>query len=101
MSLSYHYDQTDDALDISLAHGEVARTEQIDSGTLVDLDERGRVLSIEVIRPARPWPLEPILQRYSVGDDDARLLHSLRSGVFGEPAELAAQAQAGELVTAS
>ncbi len=82
MSLSYHYDQTDDALDISLAHGEVARTEQIDSGTLVDLDERGRVLSIEV-------------------DDDARLLHSLRSGVFGEPAELAAQAQAGELVTAS
>lgn len=100
MSFSYHYDQTADALDISLLHGEVERTEQIDPGTLVDLDEQGRVLSIEVIRPARPWPLESILQRYSVGDDDARLLHSLRNGALGEPAEFAARAQAGELVTA-
>lgn len=53
------YDHEDDALYVKLVEGErVSRTEQLDTGTLVDLDRFGRVLGIEVIRPARRWPLE-------------------------------------------
>jgi uncharacterized protein YuzE len=71
------YDQEADALDIVLYDGIAARTEEIDNGTLVDLDGSGRALSIEVLRPARAWPLDEVLSRFDVGDDVAAVLRSL------------------------
>ncbi len=62
-----NYDQDADALYVKLVEGErVSRTEQIDRGTLVDLDRMGRVLGIEILRPARRWPLSEIVERYTV-----------------------------------
>jgi uncharacterized protein YuzE len=49
------YDNVADALYIQLADGEVARTEEIDSCILVDVASNGKILGIEVIRPARIW----------------------------------------------
>ncbi len=63
------YDQDSDALYVRLIDGErVSRTEQVDGGTLVDLDRRGRVLGIEVVKPARPWPLADVVERFDVPD---------------------------------
>jgi uncharacterized protein YuzE len=79
------YDQQADALYVTLtAEAEVARTVQIDQGTLVDLDSRGRLIGVELIRPARPWPLDEILSRFPADYVDARLLRLLeRAGGGG------------------
>lgn len=72
------YDETHDIAYVYLSEELVARTEQIDSGTLVDLDQSGRPVGIEIIRPARDWPLNEILERYSIDPADnpwLRLLH--------------------------
>jgi uncharacterized protein YuzE len=71
------YDSQADALEIVLRDGLVARTLEVDPGTLIDLDEHGRLLSVEVIRPARNWPVEEILSRYDVAPDDARTLRRI------------------------
>lgn len=82
--ISQSYDLDADALYIKLADGQAARTAQIDAGTLVDLDSAGNVVGIEVIQPDRIWPLDKILARYGVSDDDARELQTY----FEHPAQL-------------
>ena len=72
------YDTEADVLDIRIAEGIVARTEEIGPGTLVDVNGRGTLLSIEVLRPERPWPLEEILARFGMSDEDAEVLRSIR-----------------------
>src|SRR5262249_13804783 len=69
---------------IELADGQAARTVQIHNGTLVDLDPAGNVVGIEVIQPARTWPLDEILARFDVSDGDAQELRAY----FEHPAQL-------------
>ena len=87
------YDNEAGALAIKLIDGIVDRTVEVDSGTLVDVDEHGRVLSIEVIRPARRWPLDEVLARFPVSPSDAAMLHGIWDGdttlELSEPAPLA------------
>ena len=71
------YDETVDAVYISLSDSIVERTIEIDPGTLVDVDGSGRLVGIEVIRPARKWPLTAIAEAYGLGDDDVRALEAL------------------------
>jgi uncharacterized protein YuzE len=78
------YDLDAEALYITPADLAVARTEQVDRGTRVDLDSAGRVVGIEVIQAARTWPLEEIPGRFGVSEDDARELRAY----FAEPAQL-------------
>jgi len=91
--MTFRYDRDADALDITLSGGIVCRTVGIDSGTLVDVDEHGRALAIEIIRPARAWPLDEILDRFGVADEDATVLRTLWNEEsrypFEEPAALA------------
>jgi uncharacterized protein YuzE len=70
------YDLDADALYIELADRKVARTVEIDSGTLVNLDFADRVVGIEVIRTRRAWPLEEILMRFRVPEGQARELRA-------------------------
>jgi hypothetical protein len=76
-----------------VAEGIVARTIEIDPGTLVDVDESGRALTIELIRLNRSWPLDEIVERFMLDDDDATILRSLWSAdrhyPFAEPPALA------------
>lgn len=90
------YDQQADALYIELEAAEVSRTVQVDRGTLVDLDTDGRLIGVELIRPARPWPLATILSRFPADPGDARLLRLLERAAgdngtytYAEPAHLA------------
>jgi uncharacterized protein YuzE len=85
------YDLDAGALYITLADGPAARTVQLDEGTLVDLDADGRLLGIEVIQPWRAWPLEDILARFSVIEDEARQLRAY----FPHPQQLRPPAHPG------
>jgi uncharacterized protein YuzE len=73
------YDQDADALYVALLDEDepVSRSVELDEGTLVDLDRFGHVIGIEVIRPARSWPLDEVLSRFSVNDSDRRALVAL------------------------
>lgn len=89
------YDETVNALYIEFQRGKSCRTEEFDAGTLVDLDEHGRIIGIEVLRPARDWPLANILARFDIDDDTMRMLVDLwdqpeRPYPFTEAAELSA-----------
>lgn len=75
MIFSYDYDA--DALYIGITDARVARTRQFDEGTIVDLDESGEIVGIEVLRPARAWPLEQIEASFRLGDDNTAILDSL------------------------
>ncbi len=74
--ISQRYDLDAGALYIELADCLAARTEQVDGGTLVDLDSAGNVIGIEVINPERLWPLEEILHRFAISEEDARELRA-------------------------
>jgi uncharacterized protein YuzE len=72
-----NWDQEADALYIYLEDEEaVSRSEQLDEGTLVDLDRLGHVVGIEILHPARTWPLDALLDRFSLRDADRRVLTS-------------------------
>lgn len=50
------YDREADALYVTLVRDvAVARTDQLDDRTLVDVDASGRPLGIEIIGPSRGW----------------------------------------------
>jgi uncharacterized protein YuzE len=87
------YDNEADALAVKLAEGVVERTIEIDSGTLVDVEASGRVLTLEVIHPARRWPLDEVLARFPLTPDDAAVLRAIWEGdtsvELSEPAPLA------------
>lgn len=91
--MTFQYDREVDALDITIAEGIVARTVEVDRGTLVDLDAAGNLVAIEVIRPTRRWPLDEILAAYDLAESDAAVLRELWSDnkpyPFAEPARLA------------
>ncbi len=76
------YDREADALYVTLARDvTVARTDQVDDRTLVDVDASGRPVGIEIIGPSRGWVLGEILERYPLADDDVATLQQ----VFGSP----------------
>jgi uncharacterized protein YuzE len=85
------YDLDADALYIKLADRPIARTTQLDPGTLADLDAEGALVGIEVIQPQRVWPLDSILTRFAVSEDDARELRAY----FPHPPQLRPPAHPG------
>jgi uncharacterized protein YuzE len=75
--MNFNYDREADALMISVRNGIVARSEEVDNGTVLDLDEHGDLLAIEVLRPARAWPLDEILAAHPLPEQDCRTLRAL------------------------
>jgi uncharacterized protein YuzE len=49
MTAQWHYDPTVDAVTIRVRPGQVARTEQLADGVLVDYDADGHILRIELL----------------------------------------------------
>jgi len=60
--MALNYDLDAGALYVRLCDGKVARTRQLDDNTLVDLDEAGNVLGVEVVAIDYPWALADVLQ---------------------------------------
>lgn len=76
--MTFREDTEANALEIAVREGIVARTIEIDPGTLVDVDESGSVIAIEVLNPRRVWPVGEILARFDFSPEDGELLRSLR-----------------------
>lgn len=68
------YDLEADTLAVELAEGAVACTVEVDSGTLVDVGADGCIRSIEVLHPARRWPLDEVLGRFALEPSDRAML---------------------------
>lgn len=85
--MNLQFDEEANALVIHLTDddGFVSRTEEIDSGTLVDLDAAGNLVGIEVINPVREWPLHEITRRFSIPSDERQMLESLWSNPNSYP----------------
>jgi uncharacterized protein YuzE len=103
--MKVEYDQQADALYIALAREiRAARTVQVDPGTLVDLDDNGQLLGVEVIRPARSWPLDEILRRFPTDPADALVLRLLELNAVRmfapTPSSSSAPAEQVQLVSA-
>jgi uncharacterized protein YuzE len=81
--ISSTYDLSADALYLQVTDAAVARTEGLDSGTLVDLDEAGNVVGLEVIHPDRVWPLGELLRRYNLAAEDRAQLEVLFPSLNG------------------
>ncbi len=77
------YDHEADALYITLTDAEVARTVELDPGTLVDVDRHGAPVGVEVLRPAREWPEDQLL-KLGVDPTSLRLMLELRGGGRGQ-----------------
>lgn len=76
------YDRAADAMYVTLTRDvAVVRSNQVDDGTLLDVDANGRPVGIEIIGPSRGWALSEIVKRYSLDDDDVATLRQ----VFGSP----------------
>jgi uncharacterized protein YuzE len=71
------YDSEADALYIELREGVVERTKSLEPGTLLDLDAHGRVVGVEVIRPARRWPVERVISEGHLPEEEAAALREL------------------------
>lgn len=74
MLVSASTDLEADALYLQIRKGKVARTEELDDWTLVDVDDCGEPLGIEVIGLNRVWPLQRFVERYNVSAELADLL---------------------------
>lgn len=80
------FDEEAGALYVTLSEGIVARTVTVDAGTLVDVDERGNAVGIEVVRPAREWPVDAIAEAGNLGPEILdQLRHLNRAGTDGGP----------------
>lgn len=91
--MRFVYDNEANALDIIIRDEcDVVRTVTVDRGTLVDVDEFGEIIAIEVLNPARPWPLTKVLEDWRIDDDAAATLRALWHEPFRYPF-----ADAGEL----
>ncbi|MDE0374666.1 MAG: DUF2283 domain-containing protein [bacterium] len=73
----FSYDNDADALYIEIKDSPVAGTRQFDEGTMVDLDASGEVVGIEILQPARDWPLEEIKASFGLGEDNTAILESM------------------------
>jgi uncharacterized protein YuzE len=82
--ISQSYDLSANALYITVTDHQVARTAEIDTGTLVDVDAAGAIVGIEVLNFDRPWPLTKILGLFTVAPEDADQLRAY----FGSPIQL-------------
>lgn len=58
--MTWQYDRDADALYVAFSDAQVSRTIEADPLTMVDLDRHGTVVGVEVIHPAREWPLREL-----------------------------------------
>jgi uncharacterized protein YuzE len=75
------YDIAAGAMYAQFRAGRVARTVEVDGEALVDLDEHGQALGVEVLAFHRPWPLDEV-RPFGISDKDARILGAMKPPVM-------------------
>jgi uncharacterized protein YuzE len=80
MTMRIDYDLDADALYVTLLDEPVAKTQDIEDLTFVDVTEDGRLAGIEVVGLTRAWALEKVLAQFELPENDAQ---QLRAQFFG------------------
>lgn len=75
--MRYTYDSEHDLLYVYLAAGPVARSVEVPPNCVVDLDESGSVVGIEVLGLTSGWPLAEIIERFGLDEQVSRSLASV------------------------
>lgn len=60
--MEINYDQQADAIYIEFRKGEFAKNKKIDDCTIIDLDEDGNILGIELLEVSRTIPPESLTE---------------------------------------
>jgi uncharacterized protein YuzE len=76
MLLTSTHDLEADALYVAFNDGAVARTVELDDGTLVDLDAKGAAVGLEVVHPNRVWPVDQFVERFRIPREEADALRA-------------------------
>lgn len=74
MTLEVRVDRAADAVYVRLAEGDVDRTIEINDEVLVDLDQFGMAVGIELLRIAAPIPVADLTQRCHVRSETVHTL---------------------------
>jgi uncharacterized protein YuzE len=77
------YDRDADALYIRLSDHKVARTTEIDANRMLDLDEQGSAVGLEVLSPATNLTIAPIARRYGFDDRLPEIDDAVRATELG------------------
>ena len=67
------FDSQADALVVVFAEGTVLRTEEASHGRMIDFDDAGNVLSIEVTGVSAGFALDDLAEQYDLVDELARV----------------------------
>ena len=70
----YKYDAKVDILDIELRDGISAQQIEVEAGTIIDLDNQGRLLDVEIIAPYDGWSIDAIKERVKLTEDEQSYL---------------------------
>ena len=60
--MEINYDKEADAMYIEFRKGEFARNKKIDDFTIIDLDQKGNILGIELLKVSKRIPIESLAQ---------------------------------------
>ena len=52
-NVKFEYDRAADAAYLTLAHGKVLESEEVEPGVIVDLDQRDQIVGVEILRFAQ------------------------------------------------
>lgn len=80
--MRYRYLDEEDVLYVEVKTGTSSRQELIDNGTVVDLDENGQLLGIEIVSPQSDWPAEEVIDRFRLQTEEAEYLRELARQAF-------------------
>ena len=72
--MKIRYTASADAIYIELSDALIVRTDHIEPGTLVDVDGSGQAVGIELLQPARQWPLDEVVDQYQLSKEDSQIL---------------------------
>lgn len=78
------YDLDADAMYLHVSSEMVQRTVEVDSGTMVDVAADGSIVGIEIVTPARDWPIDRLLAEFEISDEATALLRSLYRNASNE-----------------
>ena len=67
--MRWTFDTDGDALYVYLTDGSPAGQVPMPDGTVVDVDEAGRPVGVEVLRPWAAWDIAAVVERFQLDDD--------------------------------
>ncbi len=75
--MRYVYDSDSDALYITVRQGPVDHTVELTDGVVLDVDQHGEVVGVDVMVPSQGWDANLVADHAHLDADDRTSLHNL------------------------